>query len=271
MTNTHVLQNQDINVGPHNYAHLAPDVMLVTSIFYTVQGEGPYAGAPAIFIRLAGCNRGRKVGMGCEFCDTAFHYNQGNAMRFADIVAAMHDTLVTFPKVVQPMVVITGGEPMMQNNLGAFCTYLVGQGWKKIQIESNGDRLVRGLPDFPLVTLVVSPKVSKVAGTKDQWEYKEPNSDVYGRVNFWKFVVDHQLTSPYGAPPPWAKASCAPVYISPLTHYKRPLRSKELADAWDHSQIDVEKTKLNYFIAATLARWHGYRVSMQQHLFFGVP
>jgi organic radical activating enzyme len=57
----------DINVGPAAYSHLAEDgKLLVSNIFYTFQGEGPYAGQPAVFIRLAGCNLGDKIS--CNFC-----------------------------------------------------------------------------------------------------------------------------------------------------------------------------------------------------------
>ena len=42
----------------------------VQEIFPTLQGEGPYAGWPAVFIRLGGCN------LACDFCDTEFETYQ---------------------------------------------------------------------------------------------------------------------------------------------------------------------------------------------------
>ena len=42
-------------------------IMKINEIFYSIQGEGPSIGQPAIFIRLAGCNQN------CTFCDTKYH------------------------------------------------------------------------------------------------------------------------------------------------------------------------------------------------------
>lgn len=273
MHEAHVVQNADINVGPGNYKNLAKDQLLVTSIWYTLQGEGPFAGHPAVFVRLAGCNRGRKTDMGCSFCDTAFHFAQGRVYTFAQLNAAMHETLLDVSKAKPPMVVVTGGEPMMQANLAAFCHFLKYQGWPAVQIESNGDRVLPGLPDRDFLTLVVSPKASKVNRPAGGvvYEYKEPNPAVFDRADCFKFLVETEAGSPYGEPPLWAAISGRPVYVSPITHYARAAQPGEVANAWNHRLVDVPRTRANYTYAAAMAMRYGYRLSMQSHLFYGVP
>jgi 7-carboxy-7-deazaguanine synthase len=96
----------------------------VHSIFYTIQGEGPFSGFPAVFIRLAGCN------LQCPHCDT--EYTQGRRLAYPEVVAEYVSTLS------QPrgLVVITGGEPFRQNLtklLQCLSDYRL-----LVQIESNG-------------------------------------------------------------------------------------------------------------------------------------
>jgi organic radical activating enzyme len=64
----HVIQNADMAVGAKWFEqNVPPGQLLVTSIFATIQGEGPLMGHPALFIRLAGCNFGNKSRY-CQFC-----------------------------------------------------------------------------------------------------------------------------------------------------------------------------------------------------------
>ena len=53
--------------------------MKINDIFYTIQGEGSFAGTPAIFIRLSDCN------LACKFCDTEFL--SGSEMKIGEIVS----------------------------------------------------------------------------------------------------------------------------------------------------------------------------------------
>ena len=267
----HVIQNPDINVGPGSYKGFANDELLVVGEpFYTIQGEGPYAGHPALFVRLAGCNRGAKDSMGCAFCDTAFQFNLGRVLTFNQIELELLDRLQVSVTSKRPMLVITGGEPMMQNNLAAFCHYLLMHKWPLIQIESNGDRLVPGLPETDSVRLVVSPKVSRNP-TTGEWEYREPKPAMLARVNSFKFLIEAIAGSPYNMPPRWTDTCGSPVYISPITHYARPVVAGEHPTLWNHRLVDVPRTRANYTYAAELAMRYGYRLSHQSHLLWGVP
>lgn len=280
-----LIQHSDINVGPASYAELAPDELLVTKIWYTLQGEGPYAGFPAIFLRLAGCNRGRKEDMGCKFCDTQFYFAKGTRMSFNRIVDLFyqewHKTAIhwnTGPSAAGelPLVVITGGEPMLQDNLVGFLEFLAREGWNTIQIESNGDRVVVGFLDnryCETVDLVISPKIVT-------YRYLPMKGAILKRASALKFVISGDPASPYYSLPDYATHKDPDqVFLSPLTVYAREVLPHEIGSAWpilldrgkdDNSMVDLDATKLNYKRAAQLALKHGYRVSMQQHLWFCV-
>ena len=73
----------------------------VNEIFYSIQGEGRWAGRAAVFVRFSGCN------LKCPFCDTDFrHYEEYTAKQLIDKI-----------KEVAPeckFIVLTGGEPTLQ-------------------------------------------------------------------------------------------------------------------------------------------------------------
>jgi len=271
------IQNADINVGPLYYKKrgLSFDQLLVTGIFFTLQGEGPFAGLPAIFIRLAGCNRGLKVGMGCEFCDTAFQVEKGVVMSFKEIATVMAEQRQGRRFVADPLMVITGGEPMMQDNLHEFVFLMKRAGWM-VQIESNGDRLIAGFeePD-PAVFLVVSPKAKPkmTVSVEEEHGYRELKPEILERADALKFVISADLTSHYSSPPMWALHPDIhrKVWLSPMTVYKKPAPTDKFSSAWDPELVDHDATAANYRHAAGLAIGHGCRVSIQQHLWYQVP
>lgn len=113
----------------------------VKEIFLTLQGEGMQAGRRAVFLRLAGCNlwSGREQDRAtaqCNFCDTDFVGMDGeNGGRYdaADLVAKVE---ALWGKGDYPLVVITGGEPMLQLD-AALVDALHGRGFE-IAVETNG-------------------------------------------------------------------------------------------------------------------------------------
>lgn len=122
----------------------------VHSIFYTIQGEGPFAGSPAVFVRLAGCN------LRCPSCDT--DYTEGRQiLRIDDIfyrVENAHNKAMT-----NKLVVITGGEPFRQN-IGKLVEHLECAGYT-VQIETNGT-MPPPANFSESVFVVCSPKAGKV-------------------------------------------------------------------------------------------------------------
>ena len=75
-------------------------MLKVNNIFESVQGEGRYAGYPALFIRLSGCNKD------CDFCDTKYH-KDGKDMTKEKLIKKIKESKLKY-------VVWTGGEPTLQ-------------------------------------------------------------------------------------------------------------------------------------------------------------
>ena len=118
----------------------------VQSVFYTLQGEGPFLGQPAVFVRLAGCN------LACTWCDTEFESSDWRPSldELLDRIEAVRGRRCD-------LVVITGGEPLRQN-IGPLVSRLLEAG-SRVQLETNGTCWVP-LPDDPRLSIVVSPKTA---------------------------------------------------------------------------------------------------------------
>jgi 7-carboxy-7-deazaguanine synthase len=131
----------------------------VKEAFLTLQGEGMQAGSRAVFLRFAGCNlwSGREQDRAtaqCNFCDTDFVGIDGpGGGKFADSdELAAHVEALWGEGVEERLVVITGGEPMLQLD-EALIEALHGRGFR-VAVESNGT-----LPAAPGIDwLCVSPK-----------------------------------------------------------------------------------------------------------------
>jgi organic radical activating enzyme len=104
-----------------------PDRLAVESMFYTLQGEGPFSGMPALFIRLAGCN------LACHFCDTQFETQADNVLPWEEHARKV----LEFPIDQRRLVVVTGGEPMRQNWV-KLAALLLETGTQIIQVETAG-------------------------------------------------------------------------------------------------------------------------------------
>jgi 7-carboxy-7-deazaguanine synthase len=96
----------------------------VNEIFYSIQGESTYAGKPCVFIRLAGCN------LRCSYCDTKYAYYDGEKLDIHEVInkVALYGC---------PLVEVTGGEPLLQEETPYLISQLLGKGYK-VLIETNG-------------------------------------------------------------------------------------------------------------------------------------
>jgi len=132
----------------------------VKEIFYTLQGEGANAGRAAVFCRFAGCNlwtgreRDRATAV-CRFCDTDFVGVGPDGGRFATADDLADAVAARWPAAPggRPLVVCTGGEPLLQLD-GAAVAALKARGFE-VAVETNGTRE----PPPGLDWVCVSPKI----------------------------------------------------------------------------------------------------------------
>lgn len=206
----------------------------LVSIFPTLQGEGPHAGSPAIFIRLGGCN------LACDFCDTEFE--QFAPMALEDIVARIDaESRNETGARIRHLVVITGGEPLRQN-IAPLCESLLVAGFT-VQIETNGT-VWRPLPEA--VQVICSPKNPTGGG------YGMLRPDILKRATALKFIVSEQHTNYRTVPDVGQSATHTAVYVQPMDEY------------------DAQQNKRNVAYATELAMHHGYRLSLQLHKLVGI-
>lgn len=134
----------------------------VKEIFYTLQGEGARAGTAAVFCRFSGCNlwTGReedRAAAVCRFCDTDFLGTDGpGGGRFEDAAAlasaARRAWRAPWPAAGRPLLVCTGGEPLLQLD-AALVAAFHDEGFE-VAVETNGTRAVPERVDW----VTVSPK-----------------------------------------------------------------------------------------------------------------
>ncbi|HEU5488483.1 MAG TPA: radical SAM protein, partial [Candidatus Nitrosotalea sp.] len=211
---------------------------------------------------LSGCDRGNK--RDCQFCDSLFNFHLGRVMSFQDIF----DVIDTYPRT--SLLVITGGEPFIQDNITDFIRCFQKKYPNRVQIESNGDRLPKGyteaFPGLHYPMLIVSPK--PVNG-----KYLKLKDNVKQKTFALKFLIEDDPNSPYYDAPSvilknWPTGRA--IYISPITVYNRDVMLGEVASFWNETLINKEATMKNYIRAAKLALEHNYIVSTQKHLLLSV-
>lgn len=215
--------------------------LLVHSIFFTIQGEGPNVGMPAVFVRLGGCN------LQCPGCDT--EYTEGAAIE--PIESILTRVRLAFGNYKgERLVVITGGEPFRQN-IVPLSNALIKAG-HPVQVESNG---TLGLTESPFVppafTIVVSPKAGKVHPT------------LYPYITAYKYVLDsNNVDLRDGLPTSVLGMPAAParphegfggyVYVQPADE----------SNGWTNAG--------NCQAAITSAMKFGYRLCLQTHKIVGL-
>ena len=310
-------------IGKKFFKDAPANSLFVTSMFFTLQGEGPYAGQPALFIRLAKCN------LDCSFCDTFF--DDGDWMTFDEIETKIEETISAYwtdrslpvPEWAQfqagyslpagevipanrtavvlgrgdgtqhvqnkkrnVVLVMTGGEPLLQDNIGPFLERM-SKMFNKTQIESNG------IPDtaVPECTLLVcSPKCGEKDGKPTK--YHKPSKTILERADCLKFVMSADPESPYHTIPDWAiewGQTKGDIYCSPMNIYNdlpqkikltRAEKGKitmaerstvdEVIDFWEPGVLNLAENEKNHKYTAHFCMQHGFKLNLQMHLYAGL-
>jgi len=182
------------------------------------------------------------------------------------------------------VLVITGGEPMLQDNLGPFLEHM-GHIFIKSQIESNGTQNT-AIPDSTV--LVCSPKC--LEKDKVAVRYLKPRPEILKRANCLKFVMEATEGSPYAEVPEWAHEWQAEtgreIFVSPMNVYNEvPLASKklrltsntttmaerstidEVVSFWTPGLLNMSANQINHEYAAAYCVKHGFTLNIQIHLY----
>jgi len=104
----------------------------INEIYLSVQGESTHTGLPCIFIRLTGCN------LRCSWCDTAYAFHEGKNMSIDEILQKVANFEIH-------LVEITGGEPLMQDNVYTLMRRLIEKGYK-VMLETGGSISLERVP-----------------------------------------------------------------------------------------------------------------------------
>lgn len=281
-------------IGKKYFKDAPANSLFVTSMFFTLQGEGPYAGMPALFIRLAKCN------LDCSFCDTFF--DDGDWLTYDEINTKIYHTICDYwnskgqtvplwalpedggPLYPNIVLVMTGGEPLLQDNISEFMHQQLGD-FKEVQVESNG------IPDTDVpagVTLVCSPKCMEKNGVATR--YFTPSKTILERADCLKFVMTADADSPYNTVPQWAlewkDKTGKPIYVSPMNVYNtfpqkiKLLRAEkgnitmaerstvdEVINFFEPGLLDMEAIARNHAYVGQYCMQNGLKMNMQMHLF----
>lgn len=224
--------------------HLDSGALEVHSVFSTIQGEGPFTGRRAIFVRLAGCN------LMCPGCDT--DYTSKRETYEAEHLARLVNALAGAPGY---LVVITGGEPFRQN-ISPFVAALLSEGYT-VQVETNGTLAPPTLSFYEMCSLdtsernkcfvVCSPKTGKL------------NASLVPVICAYKYVLAENSVGNDGLPLLALGHTAAPYIARPPYTFRGPVYLQPC----DEGNWVPNAANLKACIASVLE--HGYTLQLQIH------
>jgi 7-carboxy-7-deazaguanine synthase len=142
----------------------------ITEIFFSIQGEADSVGWPTVFVRLTGCP------LRCGYCDTAYAFQGGQWLSFADIE---REVATYTPRYVT----VTGGEPLAQKNCAAFLSRLCDAGYH-VSLETSG-----ALPIAEIDSRVIRVMDIKTPGSGEMARNLPENIPALRSQDQVKFVI----------------------------------------------------------------------------------
>jgi 7-carboxy-7-deazaguanine synthase len=116
-------------------------LLTINEIFYSIQGESTYAGRPCVFVRLTACD------LRCSWCDTPYAFTEGRKQSLDEVLADVG-------RFDCPLVEVTGGEPLLQDEVYPLMEALVDRG-KTVLLETGGHRSTERVPSAVVTILDV--------------------------------------------------------------------------------------------------------------------
>jgi len=145
-------------------------VLTINEIFYSIQGESTRAGRPCVFVRLTACD------LRCSWCDTPYAFHEGRKRSLDDVIAEIDQYGC-------PLVEITGGEPLLQDDVYPLMDRLLAAG-RTVMLETGGHRPIGAVPrDVVKIVDVKCPGSGEAA--RNDWS----NLDALAPHDEVKFVI----------------------------------------------------------------------------------
>ncbi|WP_413559238.1 radical SAM protein [Bdellovibrio sp. HCB209] len=145
-------------------------MLKINEIFYSIQGETTYVGAPTVFVRTTACN------LRCTYCDTKYSYYEGEMQSLEAIMAEIDSHQA-------PHVCVTGGEPLLQKEVHTLMKELCDKGYK-VSLETSGSKSIKAVDPRVKVILDVKTPDSGAANSflMENIELSTPSTE-------YKFVI----------------------------------------------------------------------------------
>lgn len=167
--------------------------MRISEIFYSLQGEGVLMGTPTTFVRTVGCN------LDCTWCDTKYARQGGEEMSVDEIFEQVERKGV-------PFVSLTGGEPLLQEDIYRLMTMLVDNEYH-VTVETNGSVPLESIPNSDEIMISMDVKCPSSGmsdrNLMDNLEFLSPRDQVKfviaDRVDYLfarKVLREHEINAP---------------------------------------------------------------------------
>jgi 7-carboxy-7-deazaguanine synthase len=175
-------------------------MLTINEIFYSIQGESTFVGRPCVFVRLTACD------LRCSWCDTPYAFHEGRKV-------SVEEVLQEVEKYGCPLVEVTGGEPLLQDDVYPLMERLLERG-RTVLLETGGQIDISRVPGKVVKVMDVKCPGSGEAG-KNHWE----NIDRLGSRDQVKFVIKDREDYEYARDVVQRRAlerRCAAVLFSPV-------------------------------------------------------